>query len=235
MFGFFNNKSSLESACLLQGFTDNHSHILFGVDDGVKTLEDSLKILTFLQMAGTRTVWCTPHIMEDVPNMTSDLKARFEKLKTAWTGDIELKLASENMIDNLFVQRLKEKDFLLHGEGKLLVETSTWAPPMDLWDILDSVIVAGYTPIIAHPERYRYMTEADYLRLKDMRCELQLNLPSILGVYGEEVSRKAEMILEKGWYSMTGTDCHRYRALEGQYTCKVLSKKTVSLLREIIG
>ncbi len=235
MFGFFNNKSSLESAGLLQGFTDNHSHILFGVDDGVKTLEDSLKILTFLQMAGTRTVWCTPHIMEDVPNRTSDLKAQFEKLKTAWTGDIELKLASENMIDNLFVQRLKEKDFLLHGEGKLLVETSTWAPPMDLWDILDSVIVAGYTPIIAHPERYRYMTEADYLRLKDMGCELQLNLPSILGVYGEEVSRKAEMILEKGWYSMTGTDCHRYRALEGQYTCKVLSKKTVSLLREIIG
>ncbi len=235
MFGFFNNKSSLESAGLLQGFTDNHSHILFGVDDGVKTLEDSLKILTFLQMAGTRTVWCTPHIMEDVPNRTSDLKAQFEKLKTAWTGDIELKLASENMIDNLFVQRLKEKDFLQHGEGKLLVETSTWAPPMDLWDILDSVIVAGYTPIIAHPERYRYMTEADYLRLKDMGCELQLNLPSILGVYGEEVSRKAEMILEKGWYSMTGTDCHRYRAMEGQYTCKVLSKKTVSLLREIIG
>ncbi len=235
MFGFFNNKSSLESAGLLLGFTDNHSHILFGVDDGVKTLEDSLKILTFLQMAGTRTVWCTPHIMEDVPNRTSDLKAQFEKLKTAWTGDIELKLASENMIDNLFVQRLKEKDFLLHGEGKLLVETSTWAPPMDLWDILDSVIVAGYTPIIAHPERYRYMTEADYLRLKDMGCELQLNLPSILGVYGEEVSRKAEMILEKGWYSMTGTDCHRYRAMEGQYTCKVLSKKTVSLLREIIG
>lgn len=235
MFGFFNNKSSLESAGLLQGFTDNHSHILFGVDDGVKTLEDSLKILTFLQMAGSRTVWCTPHIMEDVPNRTSDLKAQFEKLKTAWTGDIELKLASENMIDNLFVQRLKEKDFLLHGEGKLLVETSTWAPPMDLWDILDSVIVAGYTPIIAHPERYRYMTEADYLRLKDMGCELQLNLPSILGVYGEEVSRKAEMILEKGLYSMTGTDCHRYRALEGQYTCKVLSKKTVSLLREIIG
>ncbi len=235
MFGFFNNKSSLESAGLLQGFTDNHSHILFGVDDGVKTLEDSLKILTFLQMAGTRTVWCTPHIMEDVPNRTSDLKAQFEKLKTAWTGDIELKLASENMIDNLFVQRLKEKDFLLHGDDKLLVETSTWAPPMDLWDILDSVVVAGYTPIIAHPERYRYMTEADYLRLKDMGCELQLNLPSILGVYGEEVSRKAEMILEKGWYSMTGTDCHRYRALEGQYTCKVLSKKTVSLLREIIG
>ncbi len=235
MFGFFNNKSSLESSGLLQGFTDNHSHILFGVDDGVKTLEDSLKILTFLQMAGTRTVWCTPHIMEDVPNRTSDLKAQFEKLKTAWTGDIELKLASENMIDNLFVQRLKERDFLLHGEGKLLVETSTWAPPMDLWDILDSVVVAGYTPIIAHPERYRYMTEADYLRLKDMGCELQLNIPSILGVYGEEVSRKAEMILEKGWYSMTGTDCHRYRALEGQYTCKVLSKKTVSLLREIIG
>lgn len=234
MFGFFNNKSSLASSGLLEGFVDNHSHILFGVDDGVKTLEDSLKILEFLQQAGAKTVWCTPHIMEDVPNKTSDLKARFALLQEAWKGSVELRLASENMIDNLFLQRLKERDFLTHGDGKLLMETSTWAPPMNLWNTIDSVLVAGYTPIIAHPERYQYMSETDYRRLKEMGCELQLNLPSILGVYGEEVSKKAERILENGWYSITGTDCHRFRALEGQYTCKILSKNTVSLLKKII-
>ncbi len=235
MFGFFNNKSSLATSGLLDGLVDNHSHILFGVDDGVKTLEESLRILEFLQQAGTKTVWCTPHIMEDVPNKTSDLRAQFALLKEAWKGSIELRLASENMIDNLFLQRLQERDFLTHGDGKLLMETSTWAAPMNLWDTLDSVIVAGYTPIIAHPERYQYMSEADYKRLKEMGCELQLNLPSILGVYGEEVAKKAERILENGWYNITGTDCHRFRALEGQYNCKILSKNTVSLLKKIIS
>ncbi len=235
MFGFFNNKSSLATSGLLDGLVDNHSHILFGVDDGVKTLEESLRILEFLQQAGAKTLWCTPHIMEDVPNKTADLRAQFALLKEAWKGSIELRLASENMIDNLFLQRLKERDFLTHGDGKLLMETSTWAAPMNLWDTLDSVIVAGYTPIIAHPERYQYMSEADYKRLKEMGCELQLNLPSILGVYGEEVAKKAERILENGWYNITGTDCHRFRALEGQYNCKILSKNTVSLLKKIIS
>ena len=234
MFGFFNSRCSLNESGLLKGFVDNHSHVLFGVDDGVRTLEESLKILTLMEEAGVRKLWCTPHIREDVPNKTQDLKDRFEQLKEAWKGSVELDLASENMIDNLFVERLAKKDFLLHGENKLLVETSTWAAPLDFWNIIDNIFDAGYIPIIAHPERYGYMKMEDYSRLMEKGALLQMNLASIIGVYGESVAKRAQNMLSKGMYSMTGTDCHRFRALEGQVACKILSKSTVSMLSKIM-
>ena len=204
------------------------------MDDGVRTLEESLKILTLMEGAGVRKLWCTPHIMEDVPNKTQDLKDRFEQLKEAWKGSVELELASENMIDNLFVERLAKKDLLLHGENNLLVETSTWAAPLDFWNIIDNIFDAGYIPIIAHPERYGYMKMEDYSRLMEKGALLQMNLASIIGVYGETVAKRAQNMLSKGMYSMTGTDCHRFRALEGQVACKILSKSTVSMLSKIM-
>ena len=213
MFGFFSSRTSLHDTGLMKGFTDNHSHILYGVDDGVGTKEEALSILSLMEDEGVKTVWCTPHFMEDVPNKTSDIREKFETLKSEWAGSIELKLASENM----------------------LVETSTWAAPMDFWDMIDSILVAGIKPVVAHPERYRYMQMKDYKRLVDMGAELQLNLPSIIGVYGDNVSRKAEAILDKGWYSMVGTDCHRFRALESQLSCKILSQSTVAKLKSLMS
>ena len=76
MFGFFNSRKSLAESGLLKGSTDNHSHILYGVDDGVKTLEESLQILSFMETSGVKHIWLTPHVMEDVPNTTEFLRTR---------------------------------------------------------------------------------------------------------------------------------------------------------------
>ena len=213
MFGFFSSRTSLADSGLLKDFTDNHSHVLFGVDDGVGTLDESLKILSFMENAGVSTLWCTPHIMEDVPNRTEDLRIRFNELKSAWKGGIELKLSSENMIDNLFMERLKNRDFLTHGDNRLLVETSTWAPPIEFWDIIDSIVVAGYVPLIAHPERYRYMKLEDYQKLRDMGAEFQLNLPSILGemsLHGKP--RRCWQRAGTAWSVQTATGSGRLKA-----------------------
>ena len=120
------SKESLIESGLFEGFTDWHSHILPGVDDGIKTIEDSLKVLTEYERLGIKKVWLTPHIMEDYPNETSDLRERFEDLKNKWGGKMELRLASENMLDNLFEERLQKNDFLPIGEegDHMLVETS---------------------------------------------------------------------------------------------------------------
>ena len=230
MFGFLKPKKNLADYGLLDGATDNHSHILWGVDDGVKTQEETLSILTFLESLGLRTLWLTPHTMEDVPNTTEGLKARFSELREVYHGRIELRLASEYMIDNLFEQRLENRDLLTHGRDTVLVETSTWAPPIDLWGILERMMSYGYRPMIAHPERYRYMNMKDYKRLKDMGIVLQLNLPSILGSYGEEPRHKAQLLLDKGFYTMVGSDCHRFRAIERQYTDIKLKESTLVLL-----
>ena len=234
MFGLFGSKKqSLLESGLLEGATDNHSHILYGVDDGVKTQEESLKILQFSEEAGVETLWLTPHIMEDVPNTTEGLKCRFAELQAVYQGPIRLRLAAEYMIDTLFVERLRARDLLFHGEDVVLMETSTWSPPIDLWEIVEEAIHVGYRPLIAHPERYRYMQMKDYERLRQMGCLMQLNLPSIVGVYGEEARAKAEVLLKKDFYCMFGSDCHRSRALDSQVHAPVLKKDIISKLETL--
>lgn len=234
MFGFLKPKKTIEASCLLRGATDNHSHILWGLDDGVKTKEDTLAILDLYEHLGLKTLWLTPHTMEDVPNTTEGLKARFAELQAIYNGPLELRLASEYMIDTLFEQRLDARDLLTHGRDTVLVETSTWAPPIDLWEILERMMSYGYRPLIAHPERYRYMTIKDYERLRTMGTVLQLNLPSILGAYGEEVQVKAQMLLDKGFYTMVGSDCHRFRAIQKQYSDIKIKESTINQLEPLM-
>lgn len=234
LFGFFQSKQSIIGSGLLQGAVDCHCHILPGVDDGVSTMEESLSVLSFLEEAGLKTLWLTPHIMEDVPNKPDDLKKCFASLKGKYAGSIELKLASENMLDTLYEERLRSGDILTHGEDRVLVETSTIAPPINFHDMLDCTMKAGYRPILAHPERYRYMVMNDYERLHVQGILFQLNLPSILGVYGESVKDKAMALLERGWYSMAGSDCHRQRSITAQYNAQNIKLSTISRLESLL-
>lgn len=201
----------------LTGFTDWHCHILPGVDDGVKTMEESLSILNLYEDARIQEVWLTPHIMEDIPNTTALLKERFAELKRAYCGSVKLNLAAENMMDSLFMQRLESGDLLPIGEeGKtLLVETSYFNSPVGFRDIIRTIKAKGYFPLLAHPERYEYMNSLDaYRELKDMDVRFQLNLMSLCGHYGPGVREKALKLLSAGMYDLAGTDLHRIKHLE---------------------
>ena len=234
MFGLFQRRCSILDVGLLKGAVDNHSHILYGLDDGVKTQEGSLSILSYLEGQGVSEVWLTPHVMEDVPNSTEAIRTRFEELRSVYKGGIRLQLAAEYMIDNLFEDRLARRDLLTHGEDVVLVETSAVAPPINLWEVLDRMLSMGYRPLIAHPERYHYMDMDDYRRLRVMGCRLQMNLPSIVGFYGESARARAISILNQGWYSMVGSDCHRFRAIQVQYKARELKKETVQKLAPLM-
>ena len=76
------------------------------MDDGIQTMKDSLAVLNYYESIGISDVWLTPHIMEDIPNTTADLRARYSELLDAYKGPVKLHLAAENMIDNLFNERL---------------------------------------------------------------------------------------------------------------------------------
>lgn len=231
LFDLFKPKCSLLSGGALKGMTDHHSHILFGVDDGLRTLEESLQVLEFMEKEGIVEVWCTSHVMEDTPNSTEELKARFEELQNAYNGSIRLHLAAEYMLDTVFEERFSSKDLLLMKDNTVLVETSTWNPPPSLHGTLRNILSAGYRPLLAHPERYRYLSEPSYERLHKMGVHFQLNLASLVGYYGETAMRKAHWILEKGWYSSVGTDCHRLKALEEQLGRAVLKKETLEFIK----
>lgn len=206
--------NSLRKGGIMQGFTDWHSHILPGVDDGVPDMETSLSTLAAYEEMGVKRVWLTPHIMEDYPNTPEQLRQRFNELRDAWKGNVELNLAAENMLDSLFMERLEARDLLPIGkEGThLLVETSYYNPPMEFDDMIDAIQSAGYYPVLAHPERYRYMNEADYKDLRRRGVLFQINMMSTVGMYGETARGKAEWLLRNGMAELTGTDLHRLSA-----------------------
>ena len=219
----------------LAGFTDHHSHILFGVDDGVKTLEKSLAVLQRYEELGIAEVWCTPRIMEDIPNTPAGLRARFAELCAAYQGPVKLHLAAENMMDQLFEERLEANDLLPLGEtgNHLLVETSYFTPPMGMKDILRRIKAKGYFPVLAHPERYVYMDKDDYRELKGMEILFQVNLSSLAGGYGPEAEDKSHWLLKKGFYDLAGSDLHSLR--NTQFWSKPLRESVINPLRKILA
>jgi len=201
---------------LLTNFTDHHSHILPGVDDGVKKMETSLKVLERYEQLGIVEVWCTPHVMEDIPNTTAGLQARFAELCEAYQGPIKLHLAAEYMMDELFEERLEQGDLLKLGDegNQVLVETSYFTPPMDMDAILRRIKQKGLYPMLAHPERYVYMNKERYKELKNNGIRFQLNLSSVAGAYGSETKDKALWLLKQNFYNIAGSDLHSSRNID---------------------
>jgi len=213
----FARKQSLIELDALHGLTDRHSHLLPGVDDGMRTMADSIAALRAYEKEGVSEIWLTPHIMEDYPNSTDDLRQRFDELNAAYAttageNPIRLHLAAEHMLDTLFAKRFAERDLLAFDDGGLLVETSYFNPPANLDTMLADIASAGYRPVLAHPERYIYMRPADYARLHESGIAFQLNLASAAGAYGPEVARRAVYLLDKGYYCMAGSDTHSLHA-----------------------
>lgn len=223
----FRKKQSLEESGFFRDFTDWHCHILPGVDDGVQSMDEALQILAEYERLGIKKVWLTPHIMEDMPNTTRHLRERFNELKAVYQGNVVLNLASENMLDNLFEERLNKNDLLPIGkEGKhLLVETSYFNPPIGLHNIFLRINSKGYFPILAHPERYLYMDENEYKQLKAMGVKFQLNLFSILGLYGKDVKEKAKSLKCRRMYEYIGTDLHQVEILNSMLYRKIYPKE----------
>lgn len=227
----FQQKHTLAESGILRGMTDYHSHLLPGVDDGVQTVEESLEILRQYEQLGILEVWFTPHIMEDIPNTTSGLRSRFEQFQKCYTGNIRLHLAAEYMLDNLFKERLAHRDLLPIGEegNHLLVETSYFNPPMDLYGMIEKIKSAGFIPVLAHPERYTYMGEKEYHRLKKAGIMFQSNLPSLAGAYGASVKKKVEELHSKAMINLYGTDTHTLSSFN-----RIISFRTL-LIKNIIN
>lgn len=229
--------ASIEESGMLNGLTDWHSHVLPGVDDGIKTLDESLEVLRHFDAKGVKTLWLTPHIMEDYPNTTDNLRSRFEELQSAWDGNVKLRLASENMLDSLFEQRLESGDFLPIGENAdhLLVETSYFSAPMGFDTMIESVKAAGYYPLLAHPERYVYMNEGDYKHLQEMGVKMQLNYVSLVGGYGETAKKKSIWLLKNGYIDIVGSDVHRLKSNQSLIAQKPSKKEHLDMLLSIVN
>ena len=183
MFDFL--KKNIQNTSLLQGATDVHSHLLPGVDDGFPDNESSQEAISFLEEVGIKRIIFTPHIMEDLTqNRASFLKERFQQFTSTTQTSIQFHLAAEYMLDAAFEERLNE-EILGLDEKHILVETSYFSGPPNLYDLLYQITLKGYVPVIAHAERYLYMKDEEINHLRDLGCELQMNLMSLAGIYGK--------------------------------------------------
>jgi protein-tyrosine phosphatase len=208
MFDFF--KKSFIGAGMLQGFTDVHCHILPGVDDGVQTMKSALRTLNFYEQNGVKRVFFTPHVAEELhENSANHLRERFEELQNTYQGKLQLGLGAEYMLDRGFDALLDRKEKFLCASGHLiLVETTAMQAPIDFKQILFDLQERGYDVMLAHPERYLYMSHSDYGELRLHKIRLQMNLLSIAGVYGHHAKENAEWLLGHDMYTYMGSDLH---------------------------
>ena len=232
MFNFL--KKGILNSSLLNGATDVHSHLLSGVDDGFPDYESSQEALTYLEKVGVKRIILTPHIMEDLTQNRADyLEKRYEEFVSTIHTSIQFHLAAEYMMDASFEKRLNEKVLGLDNEH-ILVETSYISGPPNLYDILYQISVKGYIPVIAHAERYIYMRDEEINHLRDLGCELQMNLMSLAGIYGKGVSKRALNFLHDGWYTYIGSDIHRLPPFKEALEHILLSKKEQNAIQKLI-
>lgn len=197
------------------GFVDIHSHLLPGIDDGAKTIDESIKLIERMDRRGVVDFITTPHVMGDVwENSTATIKEKEAELKQALLekgyDHINLHAAAEYMMDNNFSELLANDDLLTLKGKYLLVEMSFLNQPFNLYEILFQIMSKGYIPVLAHPERYNYYHDnfKEYERLIQVGCLFQLNLLSLSEHYGKQVNKMAYELLKKGMYTFVGTDTH---------------------------
>lgn len=235
MFSFLNPKKNILESGILAGMTDVHCHLLPGVDDGVANLEEAHRALDFMESLGVRRIFLTPHIMEDmVDNTPAYLRERLDWFREQVETPIEFHLAAEYMLDNGFASRRKE-GLLTLGSDRVLVETSYLSAPYDMEQTLYELQAEGLQPVLAHVERYMYMEEGDYDRLREHGIEFQLNLMSLAGTYGQLPYEKAHRMLDEGYYKFVGSDYHRRSVYEGSLRHLKLTKKQVDKLKILLG
>ncbi|HMI79320.1 MAG TPA: CpsB/CapC family capsule biosynthesis tyrosine phosphatase, partial [Ferruginibacter sp.] len=160
MFNFFRNKRSVENLPgNLPVTLDIHSHILPGIDDGARDIETSLQLIQGLHDLGIRRSIATPHIIGDMYRNTPEvINAALEKTRAACKKagiDIELSAAAEYMLDDYFMELLKNRSPLLTLHKNILLTEISYSTPTDnLEEIVSGIIEGGYRPVLAHPERY---------------------------------------------------------------------------------
>jgi protein-tyrosine phosphatase len=194
---------------------DLHMHVLPGIDDGAQNMQDSLALIDAHYKAGIRKIIATPHIRIDFFKNTQ------ESIHNAWLQlsevtkeqypDLIIQYAAEYFADDYFLTLIEKREILTLSENYVLVETSLRHDQVYFQDILKEMILQGYQPVIAHPERYQawHVKPERYAEIYELGVIFQVNLLSLGGAYGPTEQITAERLIQQGWIGALGSDLHR--------------------------
>lgn len=199
---------------------DMHSHLIPGIDDGARDLDQSLELIRGLKDLGYQGLITTPHIKSDhYPNSREIIEEGLERIREALESegiDLPLRAAAEYYIDEHFMKLLRRGELMPVVDRRVLVEFSFMFAPHGIQELMFEIQSEGYEPILAHPERYGYFHQRMevFEDLKDRGCYLQLNLLSLSGYYGKPIQKMAQALLDAGLYDYAGSDLHHERHVQ---------------------
>jgi protein-tyrosine phosphatase len=194
---------------------DVHNHVLYGLDDGCRTLEESRALADRAKALGHVGFVATPHIRAGMfDNTVEGIRARRSEVEPiVRAAGLELYLGAEYYFDEALVAAAKQKSLLTLGETSryVLTELPQAQLPLGYDQVLFGLRTQGYVPIIAHPERCKgVQRDLDRVVESLLRCAiLQLDLGSLVGHYGGDAQKAAHAIVKKGSYRLAAGDLHR--------------------------
>jgi tyrosine-protein phosphatase YwqE len=237
MFSFFKSKAVKPDLSFIG--VDMHSHLLPGLDDGLKEPEETIAFVKELQQLGYTKLICTPHILSDLyPNSPDSILPKLELIRGLLKEQnipVAIEAAAEYMVDVDFERYIADdKPLLTFGKNYILIEMSYLSPSPNIEQVIFALRMKGFQPILAHPERYNfYHHEFDkYERMVDLGCLLQVNLLSLGGYYGKEIKNVAEKLIKKNMVDLLGTDMHHSNHLNALK--QLASQKDFYKLMEIM-
>ena len=237
MISFFKSKPKLVDL-IPAGFIDIHSHLLPGIDDGAKSIEDTSEMLLKLKSIGFEKCITTPHSLPGVwENTKEGILTTFIQTKSELpesTSEMLHITASEYMMNETFHERIQTDELLTIKDNLVLVEMSYLNPPLALLDIIFELKLKGYQPILAHPERYFFyhQNQKMYKTLKELDVLFQLNLLSVVGYYGSSVAIIADRLLKENLIDFVGSDVHHMQHVNS-FQNKIIIKSEKKLIEAI--
>jgi protein-tyrosine phosphatase len=215
---FLSNPKYYLKDIIPENYIDIHNHLLPGIDDGSKTIEQTNILIAQMKKLNINNAIATPHTFNGYWNNTlSSIKTAFEIATESEDNQLFLKgYASEYMLDTSLIEKLRKEQLLCIHENYLLVEFPLFSRPINLFDMLFEIKIKDYKIIIAHPERYGYFHNdiKKFEKLKAYGVYFQLNLLSLTGYYGKDIQKIAQRLLENDMYDFTGTDIHNERHVD---------------------
>lgn len=199
----------------MEKFIDLHSHIAWGIDDGMPSMEDAQSSLELARNDGIVGICSTPHFIPGQLDVSiyNEIVSRQMELKEM--SSIPIYCGGEVMMNSEFIDGLAMEIYpTLNSSRYMLVEYNVLRDIHSIEyrdDCLYELKVRGYIPVIAHIERY-FHSELDYSIIEnwiDMGCVLQINRTSILGMHGKKIQSNALSFLDNGYCDVIATDAHR--------------------------
>ena len=219
LFSTLFKKKSLELFDLSKIGIDMHSHLIPGIDDGSRSMDETIAMLAKFESLGYKKIITTPHIMQEVYPNTSEiinqgLKQVQETAKSLGLS-IEIEAAAEYYFDDHLIELIKHKDILSFGQNYVLVEFSFHTPPIFEDQLFFEMQMAKYKPVLAHFERYPYFHDSldKAKEYREKGVNIQINLNSLTGHYGPQVRKQAEKLIDANLVDFVGSDCHRMQHL----------------------